>query len=81
MPVIHHLMRYHRFDVERFLLTSKKYVMIGIICVMLAMYLGLGLALDSKLPVQSAYGLASLPFIFIFIRFVRHSQKISFDGT
>jgi hypothetical protein len=81
MPVIHHLMLYHRFDVERFLLTSKKYVMIGIICVMLAMYLGLGLALDSKLPVQFAYGLASLPFIFIFIRFIRHSQEISFDGT
>lgn len=30
--------------------------MIGIVCAMLAMYLGLGLALDSKLPVQFAHG-------------------------
>lgn len=77
MPVIHHLMHYHRFDVERFLLTTKKYVMIGIICVMLAMYLGLGLALNSKLPVQFAYGLASLPFIFILLRFLRHRHEVS----
>ncbi len=66
MPVVHHLRRYRRFDVERFLLTTKKYTLIGIICVMLAMYLGLGLSLNSKLPAELAYSLASLPFIFIF---------------
>ncbi|MGI0044951.1 MAG: hypothetical protein ACRD47_14695, partial [Nitrososphaeraceae archaeon] len=81
MPVIYHLMHYHRFDVEKFLLTTKRYVLIGIICVMLAMYLGLGLALDSKLPIQISYGLASLPFILIFLRFLRHSQEISFGET
>ena len=47
----------------------SEYVLIGIICVMLAMYLGLGLALNSKLPVQIAYSLPSLPFIFIFYEF------------
>jgi hypothetical protein len=52
-----------------------QYVLIGIICVMLAMYLGLGLALDSKLPGQIAYGLASLPFIFIFFEFFRHMHE------
>ena len=30
MPVIHHLMHYRQFDVEKFLLTTKKYVLIGI---------------------------------------------------
>jgi hypothetical protein len=45
--------------------------MIGIICVMLAMYLSLGLAMNSKLPVQIAYSLPSLPFIFILFRYVR----------
>jgi glucose-6-phosphate-specific signal transduction histidine kinase len=81
MPVIYHSAHYHRFDVEKFLLVTKGYVLIGIICVMLAMYLGLGLALDSKLPIQISYSLASLPFIFIFLRFLSHGQKISFDGT
>ena len=75
MPVIFHASRYRQFDVERFLFRSKQYVMIGIICVMLAMYLGLGLALNSKLPVQIAYSLLSLPFIFIFYEFFRHMHK------
>ena len=73
MPVIYHLIHYRQFDVEKFLLKIKKYTLIGIFCVMVAMYLGLGLALDSKLPTQNAYGLASLPFIIIFIRFYRYA--------
>ena len=81
MPVIHHSTHYRQFDVEKFLLVTKEYVLIGIVCVMLAMYLGLGLALDSKLSIQISYSLASLPFIFIFVRFLRHSQQISFDRT
>jgi hypothetical protein len=67
MPVIYHLKHYRRFNVDRFILTSKKYTVTGIICVMLAMYLGLGLSLNSELPIEIAYGLALLPFIFIFI--------------
>src|SRR5215475_1082395 len=55
MPVIYHISSYLRFDVERFLHRSRQYVLIGIICVMLAMYLGLGLAMNSKLPTQVAY--------------------------
>jgi hypothetical protein len=38
---------------------------------MFAMYLGLGLSLNSKLPTEIAYGLASLPFIFIFFLFIK----------
>jgi glucose-6-phosphate-specific signal transduction histidine kinase len=75
MPVIFHASHYRKFDVERFLLRTKQYVLIGTICVMLAMYLGLGLALNSKLPIQIAYGLASLPFIFIFFEFFRHIHE------
>ena len=74
IPVIYHSTHYHRFDVERFLLTSKRYVMLGILCLMVAMYLGLGLAMNSKLPIQIAYGLASLPFIFIFLRFFKQTH-------
>jgi glucose-6-phosphate-specific signal transduction histidine kinase len=81
MPVIFHSAHYHRFDVEKFLLVTKGYVLIGIVCVTLAIYLGLRLASDSKLPIQISYGLASLPFILIFLRFLRYSQEISFKGT
>ena len=69
LPVIFHASHYRKLDVERFLLRTKQYVLIGIICVMLAMYLGLGLLLTSKLPTQIAYGLGSLPFITIIILF------------
>ena len=72
MPVIHHSTHYHQLDVERFLLITKGYVTIGIICIMVAMYLVLVEALNSKLPIQITYGLASLPFIFIFFRFFKN---------
>jgi hypothetical protein len=74
MPVIHHSTHYHQLDVERFLLTTKGYAILGIFCLMVAMYLGLGLAMNSKLPIQIAYGLASLPFIFIFLLFFKQTH-------
>ena len=75
LPVIFHASHYRILDVERFLLRTKQYVLIGIICVMLAMYLGLGLALNSKLPIPIAYSLSSLPFIFMFFEMFRHMHK------
>jgi Family of unknown function (DUF6328) len=75
IPVIYHMGSYRHLDVERFILKTKEPVLIGIICVMLAMYLGLGLALNSKLPVQIAYSLPSLPFVVIFIEFFRHMRE------
>jgi uncharacterized protein DUF6328 len=71
MPVIYHSTHYHQLDADSFLLTTKGYAMLGIFCIMVAMYLGLGLALNSKLPIHIAYALASLPFIFIFIQFFK----------
>jgi Family of unknown function (DUF6328) len=73
MPVIYHSTHYRQLDVERFLLTTKGYAMLGIFCLMVAMYLGLGLAMNSKLPILMAYALASLPFIFIFLRFFKQT--------
>jgi hypothetical protein len=81
MPIVYHSTHYRQFDVEKFLLITKEYVIIGIICVMFTMYLGLGLSLNSKLPILVAYGSASLPFIFIFLRFIRHNEAISIDRT
>jgi hypothetical protein len=75
LPVIFHASHYRKLDVERFLLRNKQYVLIGIFCVMLAMYLGLGLALDSKLSIQISYSLPTLPFIFIFFEFFRNVHK------
>ena len=74
LPVIFHASHYRKLDVERFLLRTKEPVLIGIFCVMLAMYLGLGLAMSSKLPGEIAYGLPSLPFIFICIEFFRYMR-------
>jgi hypothetical protein len=75
MPVVYHSTRYRHFDVEAFLFRTKEYVLVGIICIMLAMYLGLGLALTSKVPIQIAYTLATFPFIFISFQFFRHRRE------
>jgi uncharacterized protein DUF6328 len=74
-PIIYHATSYRRLDVERFLSRTKRYVLIGIICVMISIYLILGLVLNSKLPVQIAYSLSSLPFIFILYRYIRYIRK------
>ena len=76
LPVIYHATSYRRLDVERFLSRTKKPVLIGIICVTLTMCLGLGLALNSKLPVQVAYSLASFPSIFIFFEFFKFKHRL-----
>jgi len=81
MPVVHHMLHYHKFDVEKYHLATKKYTLIGIICVMLAMYLGLGLSLNSKVPTEVAYGAASLPFVTIFVWFLRNKSKITTNRT
>jgi hypothetical protein len=75
MPVIYHSTRYRQFDVDRFLFRTKQYTLIGIICIMIAMYLGLGLALNSKVPDWIAYSLASFPFIFIFFQLFRYMRE------
>jgi hypothetical protein len=62
LPVIFHASHYRKLDIERFLLRAKGPVLIGIFCVMLAMYLGLGLAFSSKLPIQIAYSFTFLAF-------------------
>jgi hypothetical protein len=74
LPVIYHMRHYHKFDVEKFLLRNKHCLQIGITCVMIAMYLALGLALNSKLPFQFAYSLSSLPFLFILFELFRESS-------
>src|SRR6476660_10120129 len=75
MPVIYHARSYRRLDVERFLSRTKKPIWIGIACITLAMYLILGLALNSKFPIPIAYSLASFPSIFIFFEFFRLRHK------
>jgi hypothetical protein len=81
VPLIYHITNFHRFQVDRFLFRTKQYVLIGIICVILATYLILGLLLTSELPIQFAYSLASLPFVVIilfrfFIRSVENKQDM-----
>jgi glucose-6-phosphate-specific signal transduction histidine kinase len=75
LPVIFHASHYRKFDVEKFLLRNKQYILLGIICIMIAMYLALGLAFNSKLPVQIAYSLPSLPFIFVLFEYLRHMHE------
>jgi uncharacterized protein DUF6328 len=72
LPVIYHMKQYHKLDVEKFLFKAKKPALVGITCVMIAMYLALGLAFNSKVPFQFAYSLPALPFIFVF--FEMHRQ-------
>ena len=76
LPVIYHATSYRRLDVERFLYRTKKPVLIGIICVTLTMCLGLGLALNSKLPVQVASVCFVSFCIFIFFELFKFKHKL-----
>ena len=75
-PIIYHATSYRRLDVERFLSRTKRYVLIGIICEMVSIYLMLGLVLNSKLPVQIVYRLASFPSVFILFEFFKFKHKL-----
>jgi hypothetical protein len=75
LPVIFHANHYRKLDVERFLLRTKEPVLTGIFCIMLAMYLALGLALSSKLPGEIAYSLPSLPIILFCFEYFRHMHE------
>ena len=65
--VIYHTGHYRKFEAERFLFRTKLYGRIGIASVMIAMYLALGLALNSKLSFEIAFALAPLPFVIIIL--------------
>lgn len=71
----YHMSSYRYLDVDKFILKTKQYVLIGIICIMVSMYLGLGLALSSKLPGEIAYSLPCFPFFFIFFELFRRKSK------
>ena len=71
LPVIYHATSYRRLDVERFLYRTKRYVLIGIICVMLSYVPGFGIIFEFQTPIQIAYSLPSLPFIFVLLEFFR----------
>jgi len=58
MPVIYHTNHYRKFDVDRFVFRTRRYIMIGIICIMLAMYLswiGLGLQTTNSDCIQFSF--------------------------
>jgi len=65
LPVIFHQMNYRILDVEKFLSRSKKYLLCGTACLMLTMYLTLGMALHSTISDYIGFVLATFPFIVI----------------
>lgn len=65
--LIYHTGHYRKFDVERFLFRTNQYSLIGFASVIIALYLALGLALNSKLPFEIAFGVATLPFVVIIL--------------
>ena len=65
LPVIFHQMNYRILDVEKFLSRSKKYLLCGTACLMLTMYLTLGMALHSTTSDYIGFALAVFPFIVI----------------
>jgi len=65
--IIYHTGHHRKFDVNRFLSRTTQYSLIGITSVMIAMYLALGLALNSKLPFGIAFGVAALPLVIIIV--------------
>ena len=76
LPVIYHLRHYHIFNIEKFLLISKRYLLIGVVGLFITFYFGLAIALDSAISTYGAFGLALVPFAIVMYHVWRVTPKI-----
>lgn len=69
MPVIYHHFQYPYKDIEKFKKRSHRFIVLGIIPAVITLYLGLVLALTSVMIPAFAIGLASAPFLIVYMFF------------
>jgi hypothetical protein len=69
MPVIYHHLQYPYRNLEKFKVRSHRFTILGLIHSGITLYLGIEIALGSVLTTVTAFGLAAIPFIIVYIYF------------
>ncbi|HXP50738.1 MAG TPA: DUF6328 family protein [Bacteroidia bacterium] len=69
MPVIYHHLQYPYRNLEKFKVRSHRFTILGLIHSGITLYLGIEIALGSVLNTVTAFALAAIPFIIVYIYF------------
>ena len=69
MPVIYHHVQYPYVNWNKFKVRSHRFILSGLIPAGITLYLGLELAIHSRLGSVESFILASLPFILLYLLF------------
>jgi len=70
MPVIYHHLQYPYKNLEKFKIRSHRFTILGLIHSGITLYLGIEIALGSVLNTVTAFALATIPFILVYIYFI-----------
>lgn len=69
MPVVYHHVQYPYGDLNKFKIRSHRFILSGLFPAGITLYLGLELAIHSRLGSIESFILASLPFILVYFLF------------
>jgi hypothetical protein len=69
MPVIYHHVQYPYGDLGKFKVRSHRFILSGLVPAAITLYLGLVLAIDSRLETIESFILASFPFVLVYFLF------------
>lgn len=77
MPVIYHHVQYPYGDLNKFKVRSHRFIISGLVPTGITLYLGLELAIHSRLGSIESFILASFPFILVYFLFRARKCGIS----
>jgi ABC-type uncharacterized transport system permease subunit len=74
MPVVYHHVQYPYGDLSKFKIRSHRFILSGLVPAGITLYLGLELAIHSRLGTIESFILASFPFILVYFLFKTRKQ-------
>ena len=75
MPVVYHHVQYPYGDLNKFKIRSHRFILFGLVPAGITLYLGLQLAIHSRLGTIESFILASFPFILVYFLFKTRKQE------
>lgn len=75
MPVVYHHVQYPYGDLNKFKIRSHRFILSGLVPAGITLYLGLELAIHSRLGTIESFILASFPFILVYFLFKTRKQE------
>src|SRR5574341_2611271 len=77
MPVIYHHVQYPYGDLNKFKTRSHRFILSGLVPAGITLYLGLELAIHSRLGSIESFILASFPFILVYFLFKSRKRALN----